>query len=483
MIIKNQYQRVIEKISNPLLDIKKRELKKGNLKIAFLFISQLTDKTMLTQSLIKPTANTINSSNQTILIEELLENVLYDYDNFIDNKEEKILDYILDGNTVIIFSNEKRYIVVNIKKIESREINSPELTYTIRGARDCFNENLDKNLSLIRYRIKDPSLQINTMDIGRRTKTRTAVLHIASIANDDFVKEITKRLNEIDVDGIIDSGEIQNLLSNKPMNLFPQMGVIERSDMVAGALLEGKIVIIVEGSSLALVAPKLFSEFFTSCEDNYDNKYFALFSKMIRMYSTLLSTTITPLYVAIVSFHIDTLPTDFVLTISQGIVGVPFKTVVAAIILELLLELQREALLRVPKQIGPAIGIVGGIVIGQAAIAAKIFSPLMLIIASISLLSSFTAPDYTIMNPLRVLKYFLIFASASFGLIGFTLGASAIIITMISSNSLGIPYAAPTAPFNGYDLKNMYLYGKQISPYRPNFLKTKDNTRIKKKSK
>jgi len=209
----------------------------------------------------------------------------------------------------------------------------------------------------------------------------------------------------------------------------------------------------VEGSSLGLIAPKVFSEFFESGEDNYDNKFIAVLAKYVRLYSIFLSVTITAYYIAILSYHVDTLPIDFIIGISNAGQGVPFTVFVGAIILEMIMELLRESLIRIPKQIGPAIGIVGGIVIGQAAISAKLFSPLLLIVVAVSLLSSFTAPDYTIMNPLRIIKFFLIIASGSFGLIGFILGVSIVAINMISTSTFGVPYLAPFAPFNWYDFK------------------------------
>lgn len=478
MLDERYYEDTLNKIKVSMLDIKKRELKNGTAKVAFLFIEQLTDKRTLSNDIIKPISLYISQiKGEETNAQYVLDSIIYGTDCIIDDDEHKLIDYILHGMTIVMFSQDKEYIVANIKMVEKRAIANPELTFNLRSSRDCLNENLDTNLSLIRYRIKDPTLKVNIVEVGRRTKTRVAILHIGDIANDGIVMDVTNRIKKIDVDGIIDSGEIQNLILNKKTNLFPQMGVVERSDMAAGALLEGKVIILVEGSTLALVAPKIFSEFFESCEDNYDNKFIAIISKYIRLYSTCLSVSITALYVAILSFHVDTLPADFIIGINNAGQGVPFSVFVGAFLLEMIIEMLRESLIRVPKQIGATIGIVGGIIIGQAAIAAKLFSPLLLIVVAISLLSSFTVPDYTIMNALRIVKFFLIIVSGCFGLIGFTLGMSIVLINMISTSSFGVPYIAPFAPFNWYDFKNTFFYGKDISPLRPNFLKTKDKTR------
>lgn len=471
----------MDEIKQAGLDIKIRNLRKANKEVAFFYIEQITDKLQLTQNIIKPISQVLAEKNGLeIKAKALLDEVIYCFDCIIDEEKQKIIDYILQGMTVIAVSGDTNYIAVNLKKVENRGVNTPELTYTLRGARDSLNENMDVNLSLLRYRIKDASLKIKKIDVGRRTKTKVAILHIEDIVNDKVVDDITRKIEKIDVDGIVDSGEIQNLILNKN-GMFPQMGVIERSDMAASALLEGKVIVLVEGSSLALVAPKVFSEFFESCDDFYDNKFSAVFSKFIRVFSSFLALTITSLYIAIISFHIDALPVDFIMLVNKFQQGLPFTVFVGAVITEMLVEILREALIRVPKQIGPAIGIVGAIVIGQAAIAAKIFSPLLLIVASVSLLSSFTVPDYTIMNPIRMGKLFLILLSGSFGLIGFTVGFSIILINIISTRSFGIPYLAPFAPFNWYDFKNTIFYGKDTSPRRPYFLKTKDKFRINKK--
>lgn len=477
MVTKAVYDQIISQIDTSKQDIKKRVLKNGDGEIAVLYISQLTDNTILSEETIKPMAlYIIEHNNAQINTQQIFDTILFNADLIVESKEDQILDYILNGMTVILLSSDGNYIVVNNKKVEKRSTSNPELTFTLRGSRDSFIENIDHNLSLIRYRIKDPTLVVDFLEVGRRSKTRTAILYISDIANDDSVQELTNRIANLDVDGVVDAGIIQNLIQNKGLNLFPHTAVIERSDMAAAALLEGKIIVLVDGSTLALNAPMTFAQFFESCDDRYDNKFIGIFMKFIRMMATFLSISITPLYIAILSYHVDTLPADFILIISKFGQGNPFSVFVGALLLELIIELLREAWLRVPKQIGSAVGIVGGIVIGSAAIEANIFSPLLLIVGAISLLASFTAPDYTIANPLKILKFFLMFLSGSFGLLGFVCGISIILVNLVSTSSFGVPYLAAFAPFNWTDFKSTFLTSKFMSPKRPNFLMTKDNT-------
>jgi spore germination protein KA len=472
-----EFDKFINDLTKDNSNINKRIIQNDCGEICILFIKQITDRIMLSNYIIKPIIEYCSSSKTNAGIEQLLNKAILADDCQIENGYGKVHENLLNGHTVILLSWESQFIIANIKKVEKKAISGPELTYTLRGPRDSFTENLDVNLSLIRYRIKDPNLKINMCKVGIRTNTKVAVIYIEDISNKSYVDDIIKRINSIETDGINESGELQAFLLNNSLNLFPQMGLVERSDSACGALLEGKVVVITEGSGIALVAPKVFGEFLQSCDDIYDNKYMGTFSKVIRFLSLNITYSLTPLYVAIVSFHNDILPGEYIITLATTRASVPFNAFTEALIVEFVTEALREALIRVPKQIGPAIGIVGAIIIGQAAIAAGIFSPLILIISSLSLLTSFVVPDYTIINPFRILKFLMLFVTGVFGLLGFTMGVCFIVTNIISSNSFSIPYFAPTAPFNLRDFVKSIFYSKSLSTRRPNFLKTKDKTR------
>jgi len=469
----DQFDMVIENVLSHVSGVSKRAIECEHGNIVILFIKQLTDRVLLSDYIIKPMIDI----KRKLSAEDISNRVLFVDDCKTEHDRSKISDYLLNGNTIILFSWDEDFLVSNIKKIESKNIESPELNYTVRGPRDCFTENLETNLSLIRYRIKDQNLRIHMLQVGSRTKARVAVIYIDDIANQNIVDDILQRIKNIKIDGIVESGELQSMILNNRFDLFPQMGLVERSDMACNSMLEGKVLIIVEGSCLALIAPKTFSEYLTSCDDIYDNKYLGFFMKILRSISIFLSFTFGALYIAIVSFHNDTLPSEYILKLAALRSDIPFNAFTGVLILEVIVEILRESLLRVPKQIGPAIGIVGAIIIGQAAIASGVFSPLLLIVVSTSMLASFAAPDYTIMNPFRILKFLMMLLSAVFGLIGFTMGLCMVVTNIISSNSFGVAFASPSAPFNLYDFIRSYFYDKSFSPKRPNFLKTKNKTR------
>lgn len=468
-------QNVINNIQTRYSNINKRMVKTVNGYINILYIKQLTDVSMLSEHIIRPIMG-IAHHNIKVNANDIAERFISCNECSIETDEYLIVEKLFNGFTIILVSWDKYYIAANIKKVERKAINNPELTYTIRGPKDCFTENLDVNLSLIRYRIKDPMLKIKSFEVGTRTKSNVAVAYIEDIANSKILSDICQRIENIKIDGILESGELQQLLQNQ-LGFFPQVGIAERSDMACGGLLEGKIIILAEGSGLSLIAPKTFIEFLWSSDDVYDNKYLAAFIKILRIMSLIMSLTFGSLYIALVSFNNDILPADYILTLARLRANVPFNAFTNVLILEIVVEILRESLLRVPKQIGPAIGIVGAIIIGQAAISSGVFDPFVLIITCLSFLGSFAIPDYTIVNPFRILKFFLMISTAVLGIFGFTYGLCVILIMVVSENSFGIAYFTPYAPYNRSDTFKSIFYSKKDFSQRPNFVKAKDKSR------
>lgn len=471
----NKYLDKINEFRNESLGISIRKLSLTNIDINILYIPQLTDRERLSNDIIKPLL--ISRKDDVIDTEKVINSIIYIDDILTDNDENKIIEYILQGKSVIILSNDDNYIIADTSKTEKREVASPEIENTLRGAKDSFTENLDDNISLIRYRIKDKSLRIDKYKIGTRSKTNLAVLYIDDIVNKKYLKDLDKKLKEINIDGVFESGYIQKFILNNTYDIFPQTGIAERSDTVCSNIIEGKICIIVEGSNIALIIPKTLIEFLDASDDHYDNIYLSVFSKGLRITCFIIALTLSSLYVAVVSFHPDILPPQYILSIATSRATVPFNALLEAFLMEFVAEILREASIRLPQQIGPAIGIVGTIVIGQAAVAAGLVSPLMVIMVSLSIMSSFAAGDYTILNPIRVLKFFMIFITGIFGIFGFIMGFTIITINLCSITSFGTPYVAPFSPFNFTDIKNFFLSDITLSKKRPGFLKTKDKTR------
>ncbi|MCT4595963.1 MAG: spore germination protein [Anaeromicrobium sp.] len=472
---KSKFIEKMEEFKDSNVGISTRRLSIMNMEVFILYIQHITDKESMSNNIIKPILQ--NGRNEILSIDKILDSVIYIDDISTDHDENNMLDHLLEGASIIFSPNEEKYITANTLKVEKRGIEPPVIDTTLRGSKDSFTENFDDNISLIRYRIKDKDLRIDNFTIGKRTKTNVGLIYMEDITNKKDVNEVKEKLEAIDIDGVLESGYVQKFILNNSFNLFPQVGIVERSDTACANILDGKIIVIVEGSNLALVMPKTFIEFLDVGDDHYDNMYLAIFSKVLRTIALIISLTASSLYVAIVSFHPDILPPQYILAIASSRVTVPFNAFIEATLMEFTAEILREASIRLPKQIGPAIGIVGAIVIGQAAVAAGLVSPLMVIIVALSVMCSFVAPDYTIMNPIRILKFFMILITGIFGLFGFVMGFTLITINLCSITTFGIPYVAPLSPFNFTDLKNYIFSDINLAKKRPKYLNTQDKTR------
>lgn len=456
-----------------------RIIKKGKDEIRILYIKQLTDTEMLSQHVIKPLVRFCeNAFPEGAAF--CMEKIITAEECRAINGEKNILEKILSGMCVVIFSNDETGIEINLKKVEHKSPDSAEMNYSVWGGKDSFTENIDANISLIRYRIKDSSLKLESFEIGRRTKTTLMMAYIGDIANQKYVDTLRERINKIDIDGIMQSPKLQWFLNDKKFGLFPQAGLEQRSDIACGAMLEGKIVLIMDGSGIALILPKLLIEFLWSDDDESDNIYFSVFSKLLRIISIFISSTITSFYIALVGFHADALPTTYSMVLASGRAGVPFSVVTEVLLMELLVEILRESLIRVPKTIGSAMGIVGGIVVGQATVDAGIFSPVILVVVALSLMSSYIAPDYNLTNAIRMLKFALIAVTGIFGLFGLIGGLFLTLLVLISDTSLKTPFFSPYAPFSPSDAAKGIFSNRYVSFRRPEFLKTKNVVRRKK---
>jgi spore germination protein KA len=475
MLEENNYINKLEELKNNITGMLSRKLNIKGEEIYILYIPQITDRDSISENIIKPLLQ--YNGEQTLTAELIMSSIIYIDDVILEEDENKITDYIIQGKSVIIVSDSSKYIVTNTLKVEKRSIQSPEVESAIKSPRDAFNENLDSNLSLIRHRIKDSSLKTDYSTVGIRTKTSVVLVYLQDVANSKYVTEIKQKLEEIKVDGILESGYIQKFLSNKNATLFSQIGISERSDSACANILEGRICILVDGSNLALIVPKGFVAFLDAGDDHYDNTYVGRFLKFLRFFSLIMCLTLSSLYVILVAFHPEFLPSQYILVLAASRVQVPVNAVTEAIIMELILELLREANLRLPKQIGSSISIVGTIVIGQAAVFTGLISPLLVIIVALSSMASYAVADYTVMNGIRLLKFFMIFLSGIFGLFGFTMALTIIVIKICSISSFGIPYTAPIAPFNYKDVKDYIRSNVVETKERPSLLNTKDKKR------
>ncbi|CAG7646890.1 spore germination protein [Paenibacillus allorhizosphaerae] len=382
---------------------------------------------------------------------------------------------ILSGSTVILPDGWALGLAANTQGGEHRSVEEPSSQSVVRGPREGFTEQINTNTALIRRKIKDPNLWLETMTIGRITQTEVALMYINGIVNDKLVEEARIRLGRIDIDGILESGNIEELIQDETYTPFPTLYNSERPDVIASGLMEGRIAILVDGTPFVLMAPALFTQFYQSAEDYYQRADFATLLRILRYVCFFISLLAPALYIAITTFHQELLPSSLLFSLAAQREGIPFPAFVEALLMETTFEILREAGVRLPKTVGQAVSIVGALVIGQAAVEAGLVSPAMVIVVAITAISNFVIPSFNMGISIRILRFLLMLFGATFGLFGITVGLIGIVQHLCSIRSFGVPYMSPMAPFISEDQKDTIIRLPQWGLLtRPRFISQKN---------
>ncbi|QJC51079.1 spore germination protein [Paenibacillus albicereus] len=353
---------------------------------------------------------------------------------------------LLSGSAMLVLDgSELAYAVPNAKWKEREISESPNQT-SIRGPRESFTETLRVNTGLLRRKIKDPRLWMESIHLGRMTKTEVCLVYIQGLAKPSVVAEARSRLQAIDIDGVLDSGYVEELIEDDRRSFFPTMKNTELPDSVAGELLEGKIAILVGGSPNALIAPAPFLSFMQTAEDYYQYALYSSLLRLLRLLGLFIALLLPSIYIAITTFHRDMLPFTLLFSLMAQREGVPFPAFVEALAMEVTFEILREAGLRMPRPIGQAVSVVGTLVIGQAAVEAGIVSAAMVIVVSVTAIATFTLPSYSISIPIRMLRFLFMAVAASFGLYGIILAQLLLLLHLASLKTFGESYMSPIAP-------------------------------------
>ena len=362
------------------------------------------------------------------------------------DKYDKIEYFLTNGFTIVILKD-------NIYGVETRaDINravaNADIETSINGPKDSFTENYQINIGLIKRRLKSHNLKIDNRVIGRKTSTQVGVLYFEDIADQELVQNILEKLDNIDIDGVIDSSSIGYLLGDEESSVYPTFLQTERPDMVSTSLLEGKIAIVMDTTPFALIIPAFFIDFINPNIDNYSKSKNINFIKILRIFAYFLSMIAPALYIAVMNYNQETIPTNLLIDFAIQRNGVPFPTIVETILMLAVCEILRESDLRFPSNYGSAISILGAIVLGEASVSAGIASPITIIVIAITFISSLTFSNVEINNSLRFFRFIFIVLAGFFGLYGITLGLLFFLIYTSNVTSFGKPYFAPFAPFD-----------------------------------
>lgn len=391
----------------------------------------------------------------------------------IENNFSDIINGINSGNCALFVDTLNKSFNIDVKGFKQRSIDTPQNEVVIRGSQEAFTEVIRTNTSLIRRLVNNENLIIENIKVGKLSKTSCAVCYMKNIANNSLVSEVKYRLNNLNIDYLISSGQLEQLIDDKCSSTFPQMIATERPDKTSNYILEGRVAVIINGSPYVLVMPGVFLDFLSSPEDTNLKYQFSNFLKFLRILSYLTTLLLPGLYLAITTFHIDTLPNELLFSIVSARNEIPFPILLEVLIMSLSFELIREAGLRVPTAIGSTIGIVGALLIGQAAVEAKIVSPILIIIIAVTGIASFTIPDFSLSFHCRIVQFIFTILGAFFGFLGIGVALFYYLLSLTSLSSFGVPYLVPFSPITNMKGNKLFLEAPWKREYRKDFLNSK----------
>ncbi|PAB58214.1 spore germination protein [Anaeromicrobium sediminis] len=472
---------IFDKGFNKDVTIKYRKFKYRNeIDCCLIYAGDMIDGETIYETILRPMQSD-RKFPEADLIPYLIQNVIISHDVNVKNKVNDMIGDILYGFVVFLIDGENEGIVMPAQGWEERSISEPISEQVVRGPRESFNEAIMTNVGLLRRKIKSPNLRFKFREIGKETRTRVCISYLENVAEIKIVKEIEKRLDTIDIDGILEGGYIEELIRDEPLSPFATIGGSERPDTIAGKLLEGRVAIFVDGAPYVLTMPYVFIEYFQTNEDYYNGYMYSSFNRMLRLLGFFLSTSVPAIYVALVTFHQEMVPTPLILSISAARDGVPFPTIVEALLLLLAFELLREGGIRLPAPIGSTISFVGAIILGQAAVDAKFVSAPIVIITALTGITNFLLPN--MIGPLNVVRLTFLILASFLGLYGYIFGVMGLIIHLVSMKSFGIPYMLDIGELKFQEVKDTAIRAPWwYMTLRPTLIGKKNRVRQRKKS-
>lgn len=431
---------------------------------AIVYIDGIVNFDTINQLLLKPVMQRIHelSSNGSSLsaskLEALLAGGTIQLGRVLEIGDwDHLFTELLSGSSIVLLEGSAVAISAATRGGEKRSVEEPSSQTVTRGPKEGFTEDILTNVSLIRRRIKSKLVRVEFRTIGRLTSTSVGIIYLQGIAQDSVVEEIRRRLSRIDVDGILESGYVEEFIQDEAWTPFPTIANSERPDAIAAGILEGQVAIIVDGSPFVLLAPVTFVKFLQSSEDYYQRYDMATFLRILRIVSFFVSMLLPSLYIAITTFHQEMLPTPLLISLAAQREGVPFPALIEALLMEITFEVLREAGVRMPRVIGPAISIVGALVLGQAAAQAGLVSAAMIIVVSFTAIANFVIPALNMAIAARLIRFAMMLLAATLGLFGIMSGVMILLIHLVSLRSFGVPYLAPFAPVRTSNLKDVVV--------------------------
>ncbi|MBE5105862.1 spore germination protein [Bacillus thuringiensis] len=434
---------------SPDLVIRQFQMTVDGLAAALVYLSGLADKQLIQNNVLSPLMNSDFNANTELPITLGQIKIIHTW-NEIENA-------ILEGDSVLLFNGQTTAHQLDTKGGPQRNIEDAHNEIALKGAHQGFIETGAQNIAMIRRYIPHRELMIKELVIGMRSKTKISILYLKDVASEEVLNELETRIQRITVDAVASNGELVEFIEDNPYSPFPQFLLTERPDLAVSHILQGRFVTVMDHSPNVLIAPTNFISFFQGVDDYGTRWLVASFIRILRFFAFMVALFLPASYVAFISFNFEVIPVELYLSIAESRTRVPFVPVMEALLMEITLETMREGALRLPTPIGQTVGIVGGIIIGQAAVQAGIVSNIMIIVVAVTAISSFIIPNYDMGSAVRLLRFPMMILAALFGLVGLVIGWMTLIGHLISLESLGTPYGTPLAPFRFADMKDTFV--------------------------
>lgn len=469
--------KILQEIFNndPSINLRRFQNQYNGLKGCLLFVEDMVDPSIINEYILRPILESNTLLDDTDYIEYLSSHIIISSTLKKSTFMDDIVDSIVSGDTILILEGYSQVIIVSSKGWKTRAIEEPNSERVLRGPKEGFTESLSTNLSMLRRKIRTKDLKFHYITVGERTRTKVCVSYIDGLVHEEILNRVIDKIDNIYIDSILDIKYIQEFIDDNPFSIFETSNITEKPDVVSGKILEGRVAVFVDGSPSVMTAPTLFIENFIADDDYYVNYYYASIARMLRIYGFIASISIPALYLALVAFHQGTIQTPLLITIYASRVGVPFPSIVELLILLFVFEVLREAGTRAPGTVGQAISIVGVLVLGTAAVDARLVSAPMIIIVGVSSITGLMLPNIT--GVLTLLRTVLLLLTSVMGIYGYIFGILALLIHLFSLRSCGIPFMGNLTSLRMQSIKDTIVRTPAwYMRYRPKFM-SKDSKR------
>lgn len=462
-------------------DIKKKQMNLGKNQDTACYLTFIEVSVDMGTAALGETLKYLNSLSKTEILEKLEQNALGISDATYFQTIEEAVSGLLTGEAILFVDGFDQALKIPDDGYPGMGITEADSEKVIRGSNEGFCDSVKQNAALIRKRIRSPRVKVKEHQAGIRSHTNIYLVYMEDLAQPELVQEIEKRLGSFTIDGVLDSGILEQLAEEKWYSPFPQFQTTQRPDRAAMSILEGRVVVLSENSPIALILPTDYNSFIRTSDDYYSRFEIATFGRLLRYMASFFAMTLPGIYLAVTNFHTQILPTTLLLAFAEARAGVPFPAVVEVLLMEISFELLREAGVRLPGAMGNTIGIVGGLIIGQAAVEANLVSPIVVIVVSFTALCSFAIPNEEFATAFRILKFFFIAICAWLGYFGMLLGLLAVLTHLSHLNSFGIPYLMPFvgADLNDYEDERDFLWRWPLRKLRRRPIYANPKERIK----